>query len=258
MAAAREYRPVHFQRMAGFTAAAAALAVLAAGLWMLAPWGTSETYRTAKGESRSIGLADGSQIIMNTDTELIVTVSRGSRSITLQHGEALFSVAHNKDPRPFEVNARNGRIRDIGTEFSVDTRANATGVTVVEGVVEVSMNGGRTPQRLSVGERLTYNTAGDVSEVERVDAKAATAWREGRWVFKGMTLDEIAAQIARYHDVDIQVSDAELGRLKLSGTFKIQDLDGLLAAIEATLPIKARTVDRRVVRLDRVHRLPVD
>jgi transmembrane sensor len=79
-------------------------------------------------------------------------------------------------------------------------------------------------------------------------------------VFKGVPLDEIAAQIARYHDVDIQVGDVELARLKLSGTFKIHDLDGLLAAIEATLPVKAMTEggDRRVVRLDRIHRLPVD
>jgi transmembrane sensor len=262
MDAARAYRPSRAFSRGAAVAAAVALVAISAGIGLLAPWGGGETYRTAKGESRTIELADGSQILMNTDTELSVNETRRSRTITLNFGEALFTVAHNGDPRPFEVHTRSGRVRDLGTEFAVDARGDAAAVTVVEGLVEVSTNadGGRPPQRLSMGERLTFSAGGDLSEVEQVDAHAATAWREGRWVFKGVPLDEIAAQIARYHDVDIRVGDVELARLKLSGTFRIHDLDGLLAAIEATLPVKAMTAggDRRVVRLDRIHRLPVD
>jgi transmembrane sensor len=258
--AARAYRPSRAAPHAVAVAATVALVAIAAGSWLLGERTGGETYRTAKGESKTIALADGSRILMNTDTELVVNVTSRVRTLTLHHGEALFTVAHNADPRPLEVHARGGRVRDLGTEFAVDARADAAVVTVLEGLVEVSTNGETRPRWLAAGERVVYRDGGDVSEVERVDAHAATAWREGRWVFKGVALDEIAEQISRYHDVDLQVGDAELARLKLSGTFKINDLDGLLAAIEATLPVKAVTVGggRPIVRLDRIHRLPVN
>jgi transmembrane sensor len=252
--AARDYRPFGALRRPGVKAAAAALGVLAGGIWMLGPWGTkTDTYRTVKGEQQSVVLADGTRVEMNTDTELDVLLGRNSRTVTLHRGEAAFTIAHNDDPRPFEVVAGSGRVRDLGTEFAVSAEPEGGSVVVVEGLVEITTRK-MIPQRLSVGERVTFNAAGDLSPAEQVDPGAATAWRSGRLVFKGVSLAAMVAQLARYHDMTIEISDPALSQLVISGTFKIHDIGGIFAAIEATLPVKVSRPTGGVVRLDAVER----
>ncbi len=241
MRAARAFRPVRVVlRRTGLMAAAAVLVVLGIGIWTMTP--REATYRTARGEQKTVTLSDGSRIAINTDTELSVTLDRHRRTVALHHGEALFTVTHNSDPRPFEVLAGNGRIRDLGTEFTVDRRPEGTLLTVVEGSVEITTKG--TPAtRVSAGERVTYSTTGDLSAVERVDVDAATAWRNGRLVFKDMVLGEVVRQISRYHDVKMVITDLGVSQLRVSGTFKIDDVNGLLAAVEMTLPVKSRKLN---------------
>jgi transmembrane sensor len=251
MDAARNYRPGRISRRAGFMAAAAALVVLAGGIWVLAPSVTGDTYRTAKGEQKTIVLADGTRVEMNTDSELTVALDRDSRTVTMHRGEAVFTIAHNGDSRPFNVVAGRGRVRDLGTEFGVHTRRDSASVVVLEGLVEIAA-GGSPPQRLSAGERVAVNSTGQLSAVERVDAEAATAWRSGRFVFKGVPLSEMVDQIARYHAIAIEIKDPHLGQLAVSGTFRIHDVDGLLAAIEATLPVKVNRLPGGVVHVNAI------
>jgi transmembrane sensor len=200
-------------------------------------WLTTDTYRTAKGESTSIQLSDGSYIDLNTDTELSVQYTWTRRTVKLARGEALFTVVHNAE-KPFEVIAAGGRIQDIGTRFNVYQQADQVSVTVLEGEVSVAASQSSTAQNLTPGQQLSYTSTGQTSAVTRADMNAATAWQKGQLVFKSQPLSAVLEQLGRYHDASLQVPDSRLQALKVSGVFPSNDLSLALNTIAGALPIK--------------------
>lgn len=135
-------------------ATAAAVAVLAAPLgWLAADhWLNPSHIRTAIGEQRSVALADGSLVQLNTNSELRVTLLPHERRVTLERGEARFTVA--KDPnRPFFVTTPQATVRAIGTVFNVQIAPQGTDVAVLEGKVEVSTRP-KKPTAPVLGPRL--------------------------------------------------------------------------------------------------------
>ncbi len=249
--AARAYRPrAQVSRVRHFQLAASLglvlIIALAAGnrLWFDQP---SEFYQTVKGEQKSIFLADGSQLELNTDSAVRVEFTRNGRVIRLEHGEVLFTVNHD-DGRPFDVLAGVGQIRDIGTIFNVYKQpGDAVVVTVKEGAVSITTDH-ITTMRLSQGDRLAYTADGMRTGFGRVDPASADAWRDGRITFTRSTLEEVAIQMARYHEVDFSFSSPDIKQLKLSGTFGTNDLPLFLRTLSATLPVEAQ-LEGRVVRL---------
>lgn len=200
-------------------------------------WLSTDIYRTAKGESTSIQLSDGSRIDLNTDTELSVKYTWTSRSVKLVRGEALFSVVHNAK-KPFEVIAAGGRIKDIGTRFNVYQQAGHVSVTVLEGEVSVAAGQSSTAQNLIPGQQINYDSTGQASVVSLADTDAATAWQKGRLVFKSQPLSVVLEQLGRYHDASLQVHDPRLQALKVSGVFPTNNLNLALNTIAGALPIK--------------------
>ena len=61
-------------------------------------------YSTAIGEQKPVALADGSTVLLNTDSSIQVEYGTALREVHLLQGEAYFKVAHNRD-RPFLVYA---------------------------------------------------------------------------------------------------------------------------------------------------------
>lgn len=231
--------------------AASFILVFLAGVLAYFPWAHESTYQTAKGERQSITLADGSQIELNTDTELDVRYSWRSRKIHLKHGEALVTVVHG-DNRPFEVIAGTGLIRDLGTRFNVHRRHDDdVSVVVVEGAVSVSTQSGVSPRVLTAGEQIAYDMAGRLSSKEKVDIRAATAWSEGLFMFRETPLEEVVRQISRYHDLKIEVDDPQLRRYQLRGIFRIDDIEALLVSIEAVIPVDIQKLDNGKIILYR-------
>lgn len=200
-------------------------------------WLTTDNYRTAKGESASIQLSDGSRIDLNTDTELSVQYTWTTRSVKLERGEALFAVVHNAE-KPFEVIAAGGRIQDIGTRFNVYQQAGRVSVTVLEGEVSVAANHSYTAQNLTPGQQISYDSTGRTSAISSADIDATTAWQRGQLVFKGQPLSVVLEQLGRYHDASLQVQGSQLQTLKVSGVFPTDNLNRVFNTIAGALPIK--------------------
>lgn len=199
-------------------------------------WFTTDIYRTAKGESASIQLSDGSRIDLNTDTELSVQYTWTRRTVKLEHGEALFEVVHNAE-KPFEVIAADGRIQDIGTRFNIYRQADRVSVTVLEGEVSVAAKSSAA-QNLIPGQQISYDSTGQTSAISHADTDVATAWQKGQLVFKGQPLNVVLEQLGRYHDISLQVPDSRLQSLKVSGVFPTNNLSLALNTIAGALPIK--------------------
>ena len=116
------------------TASCTLVLVIAGAVW----WQTNgfPSYTTDIGERRSITLADGSTVDLNSRSRLRVEFTKGERRVELAEGQALFQVAKDKN-RPFIVSSGNAIVRAVGTQFDVYRKANGTTVTVLEGRVAV-------------------------------------------------------------------------------------------------------------------------
>jgi transmembrane sensor len=200
-------------------------------------WLHTQNYQTAKGEQANIELSDGSQIELNTDTELSVHYTDNARNVKLHHGEALFTVVHNST-KPFAVTAANGVIKDIGTRFNVYQQVAKVSVTVLEGEVSVTTDNNATPRNVKPNQQLSYDNNGQLTPVTQADVNNTTAWQKKQLVFKAQPLSIVIEQLARYHDVSLQIADPRLQALKVSGSFPSDDLQVVLNTIANALPIK--------------------
>ena len=235
-----------------FALATAATILLALGLTAFDPngWlGGWETYATEKGEHDSITLTDGSRIELNTDTQVKVHFNRWQRSVELVRGEAFFTVAHNAK-RPFKVQAGTGIIQDIGTQFEVFLQPNQVLVAVQEGEVSIQTSQNRN---LVAGQQIAYANNGDFISLtgeKRREIPALTAWRQGQLRFNNRRLDDVLAEVARYHDITIHVPDARLAKLPVTGIFKTDNLQGIMNAIALSLPVEGRYENAKTIVLE--------
>ncbi len=159
----------------GIAASVIAVGVLA---WLFFDRSFVTHYTTAVGEQRAVALPDGSTVLLNTDSEVRVELSRHLRRIELARGEALFSVAH--DPaRPFEVHALQGVTTAVGTQFDVEIVRSGAAVSVLEGTVTVggANTGAATPTTVAVsaGSSIGYTQEGTVSELRPPKSTASRA-----------------------------------------------------------------------------------
>lgn len=205
-------------------------------------------YRTAVGEQQTIRLGDGSELTLNTDTALRVLYTPWSRKVELQSGEAHFKVAHNP-LRPFQVDAGDGQIRDLGTEFDVYKQTSVVQITLIEGQIEVR---DRRPQgaashqpetamtaTMSPGQQISLANTG-LSPIRPVNIPKATAWLRGLLVFDQERLADAVAEINRYATTKLQVRDPKLAELRISGVFHIGSTNAFINTLHQSFSIIIR------------------
>jgi transmembrane sensor len=214
-----------------------ACAALAASVVCVAILATgNHRYGTGLGEIRSLPLADGSLVAINSQSSVEVSMHRDLREVTLTRGEAWFKVAHDKR-RPFLVIAGRIRVRAVGTAFSVRRHDGGADVQVTEGIVETWTEGEedrrvrvRAGSRAYVAEYEPPRLTPAAAEIER-----SLAWRDGRIVLEGETLDEAVAQFNRFNARKLVVSDPGLAAERIVGQFRSNEPLTFAGAVATTL-----------------------
>jgi transmembrane sensor len=200
---------------------------------------------TAVGERRTVYLADGSTVELDSRSAIAVDLSEKRRRIRLLAGAALFQVS--PDPaRPFTVIAEGGSVTALGTAFQVREEGGAARVTVTEHKVRVEGNG----RAAVVGEGQRADFGKSLLQGPLPADSAATAWTRGRLVVANRPLAEVVAEIARYRRGFVTVS-GPAAALRVSGVY---DLDHPLAAIdgiEKSLGLTSIRLSNRVIVLRR-------
>lgn len=196
---------------------------------------SSIEYSTRIGEARSVRLADGSVVELNTATRLRVLIVSTERRVILVQGEALFHVVRNEG-RPFEVSIGEHAIRVVGTVFDVMRMNAKLRVTVAEGRVNFSDT--RTGQALSLlsGDQLVY-TPESGPQVRHVSPNATAAWRKGYLVYENATLAEVIEDLNRYFARRIALADAGAARQRFSGALRLDREEVILNRLAHLLPI---------------------
>jgi transmembrane sensor len=234
-------------------------AVLAAGVAVLAlaigwplyrsghRWwsGTQIQLATRKGEPQSFSLDDGSTVTLDADSKLTAHIGARRRSVSLDHGEAVFNIKRDA-LRPFEVVTSAGRVQDLGTRFDIEALENSTRVSVLEGRVGVLTAKGQA--LLVSGQAGGYDNAGNLLPTEPFK-EDTTRWSGGQRHFDREFLDHVLERVARYHAVKFVFSDSHLRQLRVSGTFRLGDLPLFLRTLAAALPIEPRYLDPRQIEI---------
>ena len=228
--------------------AASVLLVVLLGTWLYIE---RNTYSTGIGEQRSVALADGSVVQLNTRSRIRIRYSEHERGIELLEGQALFNVAHDQD-RPFVVAGGNASIRAIGTQFDVYRKQAATTVTVVEGSVTIIPETKRTStpiEPLAAGEQVTI-TQSSVESSGTTDVTAAIAWTQRRLMFRKTTLAEVVREFNRYNERPLRIANPRLQEFLISGTFSSTDPSPLLRFLREQPGMRV-IESRDEVRIDR-------
>lgn len=223
-------QPESRRRPAKFVAFGLAAAVLLAVCvtWFALP--RVERFETKIGEQRSVMLADGSRVTLNTASRIEVRLLADHRIVDLASGEALFEVAHDSK-RPFDVRVGGAVARAVGTQFEVDRRATHIVVTVMEGRVAVTANGTAAPQVLAAGDRIVVDGAGPGQVETGINASDAVAWTQRQLVFRRRPLGEIAEEFNRYNVAKVEIRNATLRRQEVTGIFRTDDVASFVALL---------------------------
>ena len=215
-------------------AAAAVLAIVAGAGFEL--WLSQSSYRTAVGGLASVPMADGSKVILNTDSQIHVEVNQHERRVDLERGEAFFEVAKDAS-RPFVVHAGNKRVVAVGTQFSVRREADDLRVVVTEGKVRIESSG--APQAVVAGTVARASEAGVLLKKEDIaEAEESLSWRTGTLVFREMTLADAVAEFNRYNTHKIVIEDASVGSLEVAGSFRADNVDAFVRLLARGYPLR--------------------
>jgi transmembrane sensor len=191
-------------------------------------------YCTGVGEVRSVQLADGSRVTLNSASAVNVAFEPALRQVRLISGEAYFEV--RRDPEhPFQVEGNYSMTRVVGTRFTVREQDRSDIVTVISGLVEVGQGDRKSPL-LKANERVSV-TAEQLGEVEAVSGNTA-AWVKGKLLFDNVSLEEVVAEIGRYRRGAVVIRNEQLKNLRVSGRFDVNDTDKALQSLAETLPIR--------------------
>lgn len=230
---------------------------------VLIPVQTVQTYTTVVGEQASLTLEDGSTLWLNTNSQIEVDFSEGRRQLVLLKGEAHFDVKPDKS-RPFEVYAGGRMVKAIGTAFSVYFIKDDIDVMVTEGKVELALvsysdSSQQTPEIIRIGSLMAGQGVVIPPESDKLQKKIVSydqkslsrriAWKDGRLVFEGETLDRVIAEVSRYTDVNIELVGDEVKKISVGGNFPAGELEQFFDALEFAFNIRVVRLSENYIQL---------
>ena len=201
---------------------------------------------TAYGVRTKITLSDGSEVWLNSGSTLSYPerFTEDKRQVTLS-GEAFFKVKSDKDHR-FDVQTSDGiTVSAYGTEFNVQAYAEEPDIkaTLAEGHIQIDQINQPASQELIPGEQAVYSRHTQQMQVRKANLLVETAWKDGKLVFRRTPMEEIAKQLSRHFNVNIQLQGKEIFDYTYSATFTTETLAEILSLLEKTAPIRCEIVE---------------
>lgn len=156
-----------------------------------------------RGGIYSLILSDGTQVFLNSDSELHYPVrfGEGNREVRLK-GEAFFNVTPDSS-RPFIVLAGEVRTRVLGTSFNILAYADEPAIetTLFTGRVEVSVEHSLLKKILTPGMQASWTDGARDISVREINSDLRSLWRDGIIVLDDDELESVMRMLARWYDV---------------------------------------------------------
>nr|WP_315252727.1 FecR family protein [uncultured Duganella sp.] len=206
------------------------------------PWRAwTADQRASGGKRRNVALSDGSAVAMNSDAAFDVDYDQHGRRLRLRAGEIVITTAHDQTQRPFTVHTAQGTLQALGTRFAVRLYQAATHVSVLDGAVELRPARGTPSRTLQAGQQALFNA--DAIMPSLPADEDSIAWTDGFLIAKGMRLRDFLAELNRYSDVTLGCAP-EAAELRVSGSYRLDDVQLVLETLSATLDLNIETNTR--------------
>lgn len=192
-------------------------------------------------ESKNIVLPDGSTILLNAGSELLLKGDwEDHRSVEL-HGSALFEVETGKT---FSVLTEQGIVEVLGTRFEVVADQDQYAVNCFEGSVSVT-SPKATAAILTAGQgvRLYHDSWRDIRV--RTDAPS---WTTGRATFSSAPIREVLNEFERQFGIEIVY---ENDPREYTGAFPLNDMDAALELILRPMNLEVSASEAKKIHIRR-------
>ncbi|MFZ0267691.1 FecR family protein [Caulobacter sp.] len=232
----------------GGAVAASAVAYMVArppaGLW--SSWAElNSDLRTAPGERRSVAVADGVSVELNTRTSVSLRHQDGRLELALLSGEAVVSAA-TAASAPAIVTAQDGTTTASQGRFNIHHDRDAVCVTCLAGETRVEAHGKQVV--LPTGGQVTY-TRKAINAPQTVDPALAASWIRGLLVFRDAPLQQVIDEINRYRRGKIILVDPTLAQRPVYGVFQISRIAGAVEQVRRLTGAHASYLPAGVVLL---------
>lgn len=216
-------------------------------------------YSTRLAEHRTVITDDGSIVNLAGKTRITVNFTENERNIYLHQGEALFTVAKDKN-RPFIVHNNKRVIQAIGTMFNVRESKTQLEVSVLEGVVKVQSftTDGITQKKdssslvsnsakLIAGQAMKVNSNGIFSSKLDISISDKMDWQQGRMSYVDTNLSNVVFDLKRYSSLNIHITDKTVADMGYTGSVIYEKIDDWLIALPYIFPIEVLREGNTVV-----------
>ncbi|MCA0359036.1 MAG: FecR domain-containing protein [Proteobacteria bacterium] len=219
---------------------ALAACVIAAAVLSLVVWrgGQAEMrYATGLGQIRAVKLADGSSMVLDTDSAATAVTRGGRQVVRLDHGRARIVAAG-----ALRIEADGAQLDGQGATLDLALAPQGgLAVTVLSGQPRLSGAAARllpASAALPTGREVLFGPK--LSSVNiRPASKVEAQWPSGLRTFDQTPLSAVAAIANRYNSRKIRLADPAVGALRVSGAFRVTGADelanGLAAAFGLTV-----------------------
>lgn len=190
----------------------------------------------------SHALPDGSQVVLNSDSELAYDDNFPKERKLSLDGEAFFEVEKGKS---FTVVTDEGEVAVLGTSFNILTREGAFVVSCKTGKVKVTSQ--NKSETITQGERIRFSN-GTPLAVEKINPLKIDSWTSGESYFERAPLQEVITSISHKYDISINLPTVHHNRL-YTGSFIHSDIEKALKMVLSPIGIKYEVGASSVVKI---------
>ena len=190
------------------------------------------------GQKSRINLSDGSTVWLNAGSKLSYAsdFNTNTRKLHLE-GEAYFEVF--KNPKiPFEVFTNDLVITALGTSFNVNAFGNkkTERIALNTGKIKIecldSVDNTCTPSYLNPRDLALFNNQTGNISISELSGSDPFGWKDGRIVFHHASFNEVIEVLARWYNVEFEITGNLKQEWNYSSTFENEVLDNVLKSLK--------------------------
>ena len=199
-----------------------------------------------------VTLEDGTLVHLNYNSRLIYPEKFGDRRDVILDGEAYFMVAKDKS-RQFVVHTPQGDVKVYGTEFWVNTRADAQAsqpstvsyqLALVSGSISFTPANGKEAM-LKPGQELSI--VNSQLSITDVDTAPYVAWNTGNFVFDDCPLEQLTDVLARWYGMKVRFYSDSSRHILFTGILSryadvMTSLESISAVANVEITIEGNTI----------------
>lgn len=201
--------------------------------------------RAPTGKMLKVILADGSEIVLNSGSQLKYPRHfTGKKRETVLDGEAFFKVFHDPE-KPFVVTTGKLKTTVLGTSFNIRAYSGMDRIVVNVATGKVGISSlGRTLAFLHPDQQITFQGSGGAFNVTESSARQAHSWQDGTVRLDGATFSELALVFKNTWGLTLQTKSDRLAAASYKTTFQTNNkITQVMKAISKMTDAKYRIRD---------------